>query len=78
MEQNPLLDGQFDTLTLVLLTLSAWRIYLEMIRFDFMALPLSRRLAHIYGRQNIDRFHRFGFILGVGYFVLHGPLRLFA
>ena len=68
---------ELEMLELSLITLSVFRIYLEVLRFDFMKLPLSRRLAKCYGRERIEQFHKFGFIMGVGYFLLHGPGLLF-
>ena len=65
--------GRPDTLSLVLLSLSVLRIYLAVIEFDFMALPLSRRFAEAYGPKKVHQFHRFGLILGIGYFLLHAP-----
>ncbi len=62
-----------DMLVLILLSLSVFRIYLEVISFDFMSLPMTKSLANRYGAQSVSNFHRFGFYMGVGYFVLHAP-----
>ncbi len=66
---NAMLDTRNDTMILVLLCLAVLRIYLEVVKFDFLALPLTRAL----GEERAARFHRTGLILSVGYFVLFAP-----
>lgn len=61
------LNGQ--VLILTCLCLSVFRIYLEVIKFDFAKLPLTKALP----RESIMKFHKYGFYLSVGYFVLFAP-----
>lgn len=61
------LDNQ--TIILVCLVLSVFRIYLEVISFNFAELPLTKALP-----ENIAKnFHKFGFYMSVGYFALFAP-----
>ena len=61
------LDNQ--TLILTCLILSVMRIYLEVIKFNFAKLPLTKALPE----QTQQKFHKAGFYLSVGYFLLFSP-----
>ena len=61
------LDNQ--TIILICLVLSVFRIYLEVIRFDFAQLPITKSIPE----HTAKNFHKFGFYMSVGYFVLFAP-----
>lgn len=54
----------------VCLALAVVRIYLEVVRFDFARLPLTARLLP---GPSAERFHRLGFYVSLGYFILFAP-----
>lgn len=62
-------------IVIFLLCLATFRVYLEIIRFDFSALPLSQSVSKRfqYGRDHMRNFHRMGFYFSVGYIVLFAP-----
>ncbi len=62
---------QFETQSwiLVFLSLAVFRIYLEVIKFDFATLPISKGM----GKSNSHRVHKFGFYMSIGYFVMFAP-----
>lgn len=49
------------------------RIYLEVIGFDFSALPITKALGERSGRDQLKRFHKTGLYLSVGYIVFFAP-----
>ena len=51
------------------LVLSVIRIYLEVIGFDFAKLPVTKHLP----KANQVKFHKLGFYMSLGYFVLFAP-----
>lgn len=61
------LDNQ--VLILTCLCLSVFRIYLEVIKFDFAKLPLTKVMP----KESQIKFHKYGFYLSVGYFFLFAP-----
>lgn len=61
------MDHRFFILTCLIL--SVFRIYLEVIGFDFSRLPVTKNLP----RENAVKFHKFGFYMSLGYFVLFAP-----
>lgn len=63
----------FDYLNLFILTLCLLRIYLEIIEFDFSKLPLTAKIGEAVGQEKINSFHKFGFYMGTGYFLLNLP-----
>ncbi len=65
--------NNFDYLNLFILTLCLLRIYLEIIDFDFNKLPITNKLSAYYGKAYAQRFHKFGFYMGAGYFLLNLP-----
>ncbi|HLE11816.1 MAG: hypothetical protein A2504_15040 [Bdellovibrionales bacterium RIFOXYD12_FULL_39_22] len=68
-----LLDGNNETVILACLILATVRIYLEVIRFDFAKLPISRVMAERLGQDRIKTIHRTGLYLSIGYIVLFSP-----
>lgn len=62
---------EFDSQTwiLIFLALAVFRIYLEVIKFNLSQLPIAK----VVGKDRADRFHRYGFYVSVGYFMLYGP-----
>lgn len=64
-------------LNVFLLLVALFRVYLEIIQFDFSALPLTKGMF----RNDADRarsFHRQGFYLCLGYILLSAPFTLFS
>lgn len=55
------------------LLLAVFRIYLEVINFDFTRLPLTARLLP---RPEQQRFHKMGFYFSLGYFITFAPQML--
>jgi hypothetical protein len=66
------LDNQ--TIILICLILSVFRIYLEVIQFDFAKLPITKSLP----KDKAYNLHKMGFYLSVGYFLLFAPEYLFS
>lgn len=58
-----------NLLILICLILAVFRIYLEVIQFDFAKLPITSKLP----KESMHKFHKSGFYLSVGYFLLFGP-----
>ena len=61
------LDNQI--FILVCLTMSVIRIYLEVIKFNFAQLPMTNSLPS----KSVQKIHKFGFYMSVGYFMLFAP-----
>lgn len=61
------LDNQY--LILACLILSVLRIYLEVIKFNFANLPITKSLP----KDTQVAVHKWGFYLSVGYFLLFSP-----
>ncbi len=57
-----------ETLVFVCLCLSVFRIYLEVIKFDFAKMPLARSFGN-----SMLSIHRYGFYMSIGYFLLVAP-----
>ena len=57
----------------VFLILASIRIYLEIIDFNFSKLPITKSLAHKNGKESLEKFHRSGFYLSIGYVVFFAP-----
>lgn len=55
------------------LIFAVFRIYLEVINFNFENLPLTRLMSRGAGAKSARQFHRFGFYCSVGYLLLFGP-----
>lgn len=70
---NILDSSSNQTFAVTLLTLAAIRVYMEIIRFDFAKLPLTKNLAKINGPERLQKFHRMGFYFSLGYILLFAP-----
>lgn len=68
-----LTDTGNQTTVLILLVLAVFRVYLELVKFNFAELPMTKALAERTGQGNMKAFHRVGLILSVGYIVLFAP-----
>lgn len=62
------LEGN-ETLTLLLLSLAVFRIYLEVVGFNFAKLPITSLMPE----ASRVKFHKMGFYFSLGYFVLFAP-----
>jgi len=56
-----------------LLCLAAMRVYFEIIGYDLLKLPVSKKLAVVKGQNSLRRFHRMGLFFSVGYILLFAP-----
>lgn len=56
-----------------LMCLAAFRIYLEIVGFDFTQLPMTKALANRSSAEALRRFHRMGLIFSIGFIVLFAP-----
>lgn len=65
-----------QALTLVCLLLAVFRIYLELIGFNFLSLPLTKYLNER-NRFLATNVHKFGLIVSIGYIILFAPELLF-
>lgn len=60
-----------------LLILALFRVYLEVINFQFEKLPLTRKLIQIHGDDiSMLKFHRYGLYFSIGYILLTAPFLL--
>lgn len=76
---NGALDTSNETFVLTCLILASLRIYLEVIRFDFRKLPMTKFLARGNGGEaRLGKFHRTGLYFCIGYIVLFAPSLLLA
>jgi hypothetical protein len=64
-------------LNIFLLIMAVMRVYLEIIKFDFASLPLTKGLFKG-NSEEANKFHRNGLYLSLGYIVLSAPFTLFA
>jgi hypothetical protein len=60
----------------VCLGLAIFRVYLELINFKFLGLPISRKLAEAKGDKFAVGVHRFGLYMSIGYIILFAPTLL--
>ena len=74
---NALFSPSNQTLITTCLILAGFRVYLEVIKFDFNSLPLSKAWARMKGEENVRQFHRLGLYLSVGYILLFAPSLIF-
>ncbi len=70
-------NGSNDWLNILLLILACFRVYLEIIKFDFQALPLTSGMFQG-DKEKAQKFHRHGLYLSLGYIVFSAPFTLFA
>ena len=69
--------GSNQWLNIFLLIAALLRGYLEIVKFDFASLPVTRGMFQGY-EERARRFHRHGLFLSLGYIVLSAPFTLFA
>jgi hypothetical protein len=69
-------EGSNQWLNIFLLFVAIFRVYLEIIQFDFSALPLTKGMFK--EADAARKFHRHGLYLSLGYIVLSAPFVLFA
>lgn len=69
--------GSNQWLNIFLLVAAVMRVYLEIIKFDFSALPLTNGMFRG-DKEQANKFHRNGLYLSLGYIVLSAPFTLFA
>ncbi len=60
-------------IVLFLLILAVFRIYLEVIKFNFSELPMTKSIFRGRYQAYGQSFHRMGFFVSVGYFLLFAP-----
>ena len=70
-------DGSNQWLNIFLLLAALFRVYLEIIKFDFSSLPLTKGMFRG-NAEEAHKFHRNGLFLSLGYIVLSAPFTLFA
>lgn len=75
---NFISDTSNHTLILICLFFAALRVYLEIIKFDFIKLPISKLLSEKTSSHQIKTFHRYGLYFSVGYILLFAPTILFS
>ncbi len=75
---NFISDTSNHTLVLICLFMAALRVYLEIMKFDFIKLPISKLMAEKTSSKQIKKFHRYGLYLSIGYIVLFAPTILFS
>lgn len=63
-------------LNIAMLIFAVFRVYLEIIKFDFSELPLTKGMFK--DPLAAAKFHRNGLYLSLGYIVLSAPFTLFA
>ena len=69
--------GSNQWLNIFLLIAAVARVYLEIIKFNFTGLPLTKGMFKDRPEQAV-KFHRTGLMLSLGYIVLSAPFTLFA
>lgn len=62
-----------EVLNVILLGLAAFRVWLEIIGFDFQNLPMTRALASKNNEKGMHNFHRMGLVFSIGYILLFAP-----
>jgi hypothetical protein len=75
---NTLMDTSNETVIVFCLILAVFRIYLELINFNFAELPLTKLLGNKTSTAYMQSFHRTGLYLSIGYVVLFAPSLLFS
>lgn len=69
-------DPSNTALQIFLLSLAGFRIYLEIIRFNFEELPMTKIIFR--ASDSSKKFHRMGLYLSVGFILTSAPSFLFA
>jgi len=62
-----------QTMTLLLLGFAAFRIWLEIVRFDFLKLPITSKIMGSMGTQCAQNIHQWGLFFSIGYILLFAP-----
>lgn len=73
---NVFLEASNQWLNVVMLMIAFLRIYLELIKFDFAELPLTKSMFK--NADDARRFHKNGLYMCMGYIVLSAPFTLFS
>ena len=68
--------GSNQWLNIFLLLAAIARVYLEIIKFDFTGLPLTKGIFK--EEEAARKFHRNGLYMSLGYIVLSAPFMLFS
>ncbi len=58
------------------LALAVFRVYLELINFKFIKLPMTKKLSEVRGQKFASGIHRFGLYMSIGYIILFAPTLL--
>lgn len=58
---------------IVLMFLASFRIYLEIIGFDLLSLPITKALGRNSSHRQLQRFHRMGLVFSIGFIILFAP-----
>jgi hypothetical protein len=74
---NGFQGGSNQWLNIALMMAAMLRVYLEIVKFDFSSLPLTKGMFRGDNDQ-ARKFHRQGLYLSLGYIVLSAPFILFA
>lgn len=69
---NITLGESNDVFTATILALACFRIWLEIVGFDFNSLPLTKALGNQYSGAG-QRVHKFGLWMSVGTIVFTAP-----
>lgn len=73
---NGLEGASNQWLNIAMLIAALLRVYLEIIKFDFANLPLTKGVFK--SPDDARRFHRSGLYMCLGYIVLSAPFTLFS
>lgn len=63
-------------INIAMLVAAVFRVYLEIIKFDFSELPVTKGMFKT--KDEAMKFHRSGLYLSLGYIVLSAPFTLFS
>lgn len=69
-------DGGNQWMNIAMLVAALARVYLEIIKFDFAELPLTKGMFK--SPDDARRFHKNGLYMCLGYIVLSAPFTLFS
>ncbi len=62
-----------ESFILICLILAVFRIYLEVINFDFSTLPITKSIGDKMGTSASQNIHKAGLFFSTGYIVLFAP-----
>lgn len=63
-------------INVAMLLIAVLRVYLEIIKFDFTELPVTKGVFKT--KEEAFKFHRNGLYLSLGYIILSAPFTLFS